>query len=115
MLRKAIWDGMHQGIGRDIVGIDIYLAELTERAQVVYTARMVVVDMSQQHRVNLAERLREHLLTEVGTGVYEYSRVFCLHQSRAAQTLVVRVGAKTRPARASYRRHSYRCSCSEKC
>ena len=62
MLRKAIWDGMHQGIGRDIVGIDIHLAELTERAQVVYTARMVVVDMRQQHRVNLADGSRDRCL-----------------------------------------------------
>ena len=115
MLGKTVRHGMHKRICRNIIGIDIHLAELAERAQVVYSARMIIMYMGEQHRVNLSERLCEHLLTEVGTRVNEYPRVFGLHQCRATQAFVVRVGAKTRSARTSYSRHPHRCSCSEKC
>ena len=114
VLGKAIWHGVHQFACRCIVGINIYLTELTERTKIVNTTGMVIVYVCKQHGINLTKRLREHLLSKVWPRVYEYSRVIGLHQCRATQPLIVLVCTFTNATVAAYRWYSHRCSGAEK-
>lgn len=56
-----------------ILTVDIYIAEHAERAQVINACHMVVVDMADNHSINLCERESCGLLTEVWSAVNEHT------------------------------------------
>ena len=91
VLGKAVRQHLQHRLLRLGIGIDVHLTKLAVRTDVIHTSHMVVVGMSDQDAVNLAEGLRQYLLTEIRTTVDEQTSGVCLHQSRTAQTLVTRV------------------------
>ncbi len=84
-------------------------------AQVVNASHVVVVDVCEQHGVNIGRTGPQHLLAKVRTAVYQQRPAAAgLYQCRTAQPLVARVGRSTRRAAASQLRDSRRCACAEK-
>ena len=110
VLGKAVWQHLEHASAGDGVRIDIDFTKLTVGPDVVHAAHVVVVGVGDEDAVNLAEGLRHDLLTKVGTTVDEQSRLLRLDECRAAQTLVVRVGAATGIALAADGGHATRCS-----
>ena len=91
VLRKTVGQHLeHRCLGMR-VGIDIDLAELTVRADVVHASHVVVVAVSDQDTVDLTEGLREDLLSEVGTTVDENAGGLRLYQGGATGTFVARI------------------------
>ena len=110
VLGKAVWQHLEHALTGNGVGIDIDFAKLAIGTDIVHAAHVVVVGVGDEDAVNLAEGLRHDLLTEVGATVDEQSRLLRLDECRAAQALVVRVGAATGIALAADGGHATRCS-----
>ena len=110
VLGKAVRQHLEHALAGYGVGIDIDFAKLAIGTDIVHAAHVVIVGVGDENAVNLAKRLRHDLLTEVGATVDEQSRLVCLNECRAAQALVVRVGAATGIALAADGGHPTRCS-----
>ena len=91
MLSKAVRQHFQHSFLRLGIGIDVDLTKLAVRTDVVHTSHVVVVGMGNQDAIDLAEGLRQYLLTEIWATVNEQPGGVCLHQGRTAQTLVTRV------------------------
>ena len=71
MFCEAIGQHLEHGLLGLGICIDIDLAKLTIRADVIHASHVVVVGMGDQDAVYLTKRLREYLLAEVWATVYE--------------------------------------------
>ena len=92
----------------EVIGKDVDIAKPAEWAQVVNSARMVVVLMGEQHTVDMVEWNAQHLLTEVGTAINQDTRIAHLHECRHTQPVVAWVIRGTHRAGASYLGHTGR-------
>ena len=110
VLGKAVRQHLEHASAGYGVGIDIDFTKLAIGTDIVHAAHVVVVGVGDEDAVNLAEGLRHDLLTEVGATVDEQARLFRLDECRAAQALVVRVGAAAGIALAADGGHTTRCS-----
>ena len=109
---ETIRDALKEMVDAKLFGIDIYIAKYAVWTQVIQSAHMVVVLMSNEDRIERAELYVEHLLTKVGTAVYKYVAAMVLNKSRTAETLVFRVGRRAHVAMATYLWHTTRGACS---
>ena len=67
---------------------------------------MIVMGMGNKNAVDTTERLCEHLLTEIGSGIDEQSCLFCLNKNGAAQTFVLWMSTLTHITLASHYWHA---------
>ena len=96
------------------VGINVNFAKQAVGTYVVDASDVVVVSVGDEDTVNLAEWLWHDLLAEIGAAVYQEPRGVGLEQNRAAQSLVVRVGAGTGITLTTDSGHTTGGSCTEK-
>ena len=95
------------------IRIDRYLRKTAKRTQIVQSAHMIVMLVGYQYAVYpLVNGSAQHLRPEVGAAVYQYRRVVRMQQSRRAQAVIPQIGRGADRARATYFRHSGRCSAS---
>jgi hypothetical protein len=71
MLSKAVRQHFKHSLTGNGVGIDVDFAKLAIGSDIIQTAHMVVMSMSNQDAVNTSERMRHDLLSEIGTTVDE--------------------------------------------
>ena len=74
---EAVGDALNEMVGTKFLCIDIDIAENAVRAKVIKTAYVVVMLVGYQHSIKRLEVYAQHLLTEVGTAIYE--DVFSAH------------------------------------
>ena len=79
---------MRQCLRGDFIAIDIDITKLTETSQIVDTTHMVVMDMRNQHTIQLAERNTQKLLTDIRTSIYQNAGTLRLYHRRTAQTVI---------------------------
>ena len=79
MLGKAVGHGVVKAFGGVTVAVDVDVTKDAKWAQIVYSAHMVVMDVGEQHAINLAEWLCEELLAYVWTAVNEQPRTVGLN------------------------------------
>ena len=110
VLGKAVRQHLQHALLCLWIGIDVYLTKLAVWTDIVHTSHVVVVGMGYQDAVNLAEGLRQYLLTEIRPTVDEQPGGVCLHQGRTAQTLVTWVLALADLTLATNHWYATRCS-----
>ena len=108
-------DGWHAGVFVLREAVRHVVPNVAVGTQVVHAAYVVVVVVGDEYAVNLAERLCEDLLAEVGSAVDEQACGGSLDKCRAAQPLVVRVDASTYVALATDDWYTATGACSEEC
>ena len=79
---------MRQCLRGDFIAIDIDITKLTETSQIVDTTHMVVMDMRNQHTIQLAERNTQELLTDIRTCIYQNAGTLRLYHRRTAQAVI---------------------------
>lgn len=114
MLAEAIRHNLTHMVARLLVAVQINRSEHRERAQVVDTSYVVVVDMCHQYGVERLERQRHQLLAYIGSAVDEHACA-CrrLYKRHTAQTMVARIFTATHFALATKRRNATRSACTE--
>ena len=80
----------HKRFAVDVHGLAVHVVEGTH---VVDAAGVVLVVMSEQDGVQVADILCKHLGTEVGAGVHQDGEAVHVDECSAAEALVPRVGA----------------------
>ena len=103
VLCKAIGKAAVQSSYHIMASIDREVAETT---QLLKTAYVVVVDVSNEQRIEVSVASAENLLTKVGSTVYQDALAAPLNQCRLPQTLVTRVARTTHLALAPYLWHT---------
>jgi hypothetical protein len=71
--KEAVGYALPEVVGAEGLGIHIDIAEDAVGAQVVESAHVVVVFVSNEYRIDGLEFGGEHLLSEVGSAVDEYA------------------------------------------
>ena len=79
---------MRQCLCGDFIAIDIDITIHTETTQIVDTTHMVVMDMRNQHTIQLAERNPQELLTDIRSCIYQNTGTLSLYHRRTAQTVI---------------------------
>ena len=82
------------------------MLDIVERAEFVYTSRVVFVVVCKQYRIQMVHIFAQRLHTEVGTCIDDYRKPFILHESGRAQPLVAGIRRLAYGAVASYHRHA---------
>ena len=59
-----------------------------EATQVIDTSHMVVMDMRNQHTIQLAERNPQELLTDIRSCIYQNTGTLSLNHRRTAQKVI---------------------------
>ena len=77
---KEIGQALAQVLTSKSVSIDIDITKTTEGTQVIDTARMVIVLVSEQYAIQPVEWHAQHLFAEVGPTVYQYTSLIGLHK-----------------------------------
>ena len=62
-----------------------------EGAQVIEATNMVLMFMSDEHRIQLGDVLAQHLLAEIGTGIHCHRQLIGLNQDGGAETFIARI------------------------
>ena len=57
---------MRQGIRYQLISIDIDITINAEAPQIIYASYVIIMDMSNQHTIYLAERHTQELLADIG-------------------------------------------------
>ena len=94
VLDEAVGHTCPQVVGGVVLGVDGYLAEAAEGAQVVQPSHVVVVFVGDEHAVYGAKPVApQHLFAEVGSAVYQDVLALVREdQCGGAQAVVARVG-----------------------
>ena len=114
-MRKIIYVALILGF---LVGafFAIYLSRLLfyviECPDVVQTSGVVFMVVGQEDGIHSGYAFAEHLLSEVGAGIYKHLETFVFHIDACPESFVTRVGAPADFASASYHRHTLLCPCS---
>ena len=114
MFRKAIWHGLLQSCHRVSLSINIYRSEHAERAYVINSRHMVVVNMCEQNPINGFEIKRKNLLSEVWSAIYKHPRRFRFQKRRTSEPVVAWVAAGAHLTLASHTWYAPRGACSQK-
>ena len=111
LFHKAIGHACTQVVGGVAIGMNRYLAQSAERAQVVESAYVVVMLVGDENSVYpFKSRSSKHLLAKVGAAIYQDDGIISVDKCRGAQAVVARVGGRTYGACASYFGYSRRCA-----
>lgn len=105
ILGEAIGHRHTQRVDGLLVSIDIDITKLTEPTQIVDTSYMIVVDVGDEHAVNLPKRQRHELHANIGTTIDEHTRRSRLQKACATIAAITRIAAMTHLTRAS--QHGY--------
>ena len=105
LLGEAIGHRHTQGVNGLLIGVDVDVAELAEPTQIVDTCHMIVVDVGDEHAVDLPKRQRHELHANIGTTIDEHTRRSRLQKACTTIAAVTRIAAMTHLARAS--QHGY--------
>ena len=82
---------MRQGIRNQFVTIDIDITKHAEASQIIYASYVIIMDMSNQHTIYLAERHTQELLTDIRSRIYQDSSFLRFYQRCTAQAIVARI------------------------
>ena len=104
---------MHHGLHRDIVAIDIDVAKLAERSQIVESTHMVVMAMGEQQTIDTPKRQWHELHSDVRATIDKDASMVGFQQRSGAIPLVVRVRALTHLTVASIHRNTRGGSCAQ--
>ena len=113
ILRKTVRHGIRQRTGYQFITIDMNISKHAETTQVIDTSHMVVMDMRNQHTIQLAERFPEQLHPYVRTRIYQNTGILRLYHRSTSKALILRIPASANLTIASQNRNTTRCSCSQ--
>ena len=91
IFRKTVGHGMRQGIRNQFVAIDVDITKHAEASQIVDASYVIIMDMSNQHTIYLAERHTQELLTDIRSRIYQDSGMLRFYQRCTAQAVVARI------------------------
>ena len=114
MFRETIGEIVSDGLHTGRIAIHGDVAQIAIRPQIVQSAHMIVVGMSEQHSINLSERQWQQLLPDIRTAVDQNARGRSLQQRRRTQTVVARILAVANRTMTSYHRHTVGCTGTQK-
>lgn len=86
---------MRQGIRYQLISIDIDITINAEAPQIIYASYVIIMDMSNQHTIYLAERHTQELLADIRSRIYQDSGILRFYQRCTAQAVVARILAAT--------------------
>ena len=66
----------------ETISKNIDITKTAEGTQVIYSSRMIIVFVREQHPIQTVEGHSQHLFTEVGTTINQYTRLANFHQYR---------------------------------
>ena len=78
---------MRQPRSNDFIAIDINITKDTERAQIINTTNMVVMDMRNQDAIYLPERHTQQLLSDIRSGIYQNTGILRFYHCCTARNL----------------------------
>ena len=104
---------MRQGTGYQLIAINMNITKHAEATQVIYTSHMVVMNMRNQHTIQLAERFPEQLHPYIRTRIYQNTGFLRLNHRSTSKALILRIIAAANLTIASQNRNTTRCSCSQ--
>ena len=109
VLCKTVRQHLEHTLSGNRISIDIDLAKLTIRTDIIHATYMVVMAVGYQDTVDPAKGFGKDLLTEIRTAVDEQARLFRLYQHGTASPFVLRIGALAYLTLAADDRHATRC------
>ena len=111
ILRKTVRHRMRQPRSNDFIAVDIDITKDTERAQIINTTNMVIMDMRNQHTIYLPERHTQQLLSDIRSGIYQNTGILRFYHCRTAQSFIMRIRTSAHFTVTPQRRNTARCAC----